>query len=123
MIETTNKERRLLKKLIKLAATYPDGKIPESIATPADDYYLKKLLNKKLLFRSSIDGTINKNTGMIPNDAISISKTGNHYLAEHHDSELDKFKSGVLLPIIVSVVTTGIIWVIGKLWTLLNPFR
>ena len=122
MIETTRKERRLLKKLINLAATYPDGKIPESSAIPADDYYLKKLLDKKLLFRSSISGKVNENTGRIIIDAISVSKSGNHYLEEHRDSEFDRFKSGVLLPIIVSVITTGVIWLTGKLWTLIRSF-
>lgn len=127
MIETTRKERKLLKKIIKLSKKYSDRNIPYGTPVPQSNYYLKLLLEKGLIQNSSSSSKSNSDidtpeftSTMQTFDSITPSTEGLHYLEINRDANITFFKKSILVPILVSVATTILIWLIVWLLGLLH---
>lgn len=106
-ISTVTKERRLLRKIIKLSKSLPENKVPENqIETDNNRYYLDSLLKKELLWRTSIGDIQNTNTGGYIMDSYTPSTEGLHYFEKRSESVKLFLLRSIFTPIIVSAATT-----------------
>lgn len=105
-IETVAKERKLLKKIIKLSKNNPELKVTyEQLNLNEDDYYLKSLLNKELVWNSSI-GHKKDGFGSPIYDSYMPSPEGLHFFEKRTESVKSFFYRSIFTPIIVSALTT-----------------
>ena len=100
MIETIRAERVLLKKLSKYKSlNHNDPKITK------DPYLIKDLVDKGLVQIYPVNKVKNHITNMVDFN-YSLSPEGEHYFQERHEQFRKFLFRSVLVPIIVSVITT-----------------
>lgn len=100
MIETIRAERVLLKKLSKYKSlNHNDPTITK------DPYLIKDLLDKGLVQIYPVNKVKNHITNMVDFN-YSLSPEGEHYFQERHEQFRKFLFRSVLVPIIVSVITT-----------------
>lgn len=97
-------EKKLLKRLIKAATQYTDQSIPISeINSGFDNYYLQRLLNKKLVFKHAHQ---EDEEGNMIFDSVVISNEGTHYFEINKEELKHFFLRSIATPIVVSAITT-----------------
>lgn len=112
----TSKEIQLLKKMIKLSKKYPDKKIPVAdLPVSVDDFFLDILFKKNYITYTEEIGIKGISKGP---DKFFVTESGYqvpYYLREHNKKFI---RESILVPIVVSIATTGLIKLIPYLFHL-----
>lgn len=114
-MKTLRKERKLLKKLIKLSKKYERNIIPiNALPVDVNNYYLKQLISKNLV-------KLNNSTGIDPIThrptskaiGITITNNGEHFHEERNEEfsmlMLKSFWFPIAVAFITSLLTNGIL--------------
>lgn len=104
IMKTIRKERRLLRKLIRLSKTTNNKISVDDLPVSPNNYYLSQLVDKKLV----IPSYQNSNPFTDGPDYFKITKQGKHYFELRHEDLRSLLFRSVYIPIIVSFVTTCI---------------
>lgn len=118
-METVKKERKLLKDLINLSKKYDHNIIPiNSLPVDANNYYLKQLISKNLIKvtnSTGINPTTHQPINSGPVDMI-VTDQGQHYFENLWEDIKAFLLKSVLVPIIVSIITTILVLLIKGLF-------
>lgn len=114
MIETTRPQRKLLKKIIKLSkkkkyASYKD------LNVDSDNPDISHMLNVKLIKLTDSNLITKKNTSLyIHYDSVVPLDAGLIYFDFRKEEFWHFIKRSILVPIAVSIFTTGALWLCGS---------
>lgn len=117
-METVNKERKLLKEVIHTYKRNGALTMPlEDFKIDSRNYYFRQLIKKGLL-KLSFDKT--GDNAFPVYDQLYLTDSGLHFFEVNREA-LKKFVlRSVATPVVVSIITTGLLWLIGWLTGLVH---
>lgn len=117
-METVYKERKLLKKLISISKQFNNQNVKfTDFDIDDNDYYLNQLIQKRLIIKTG--NQWDEHDRIIP-DYYQVTDYGLHFFEERREETLQFIKKSILTPIAVSIITTGLMWIIGLLTGLIS---
>lgn len=111
-LETVRKERKLLKKLIKVSKNYSNGDIPVSHPLIDDNnYYFQQLTHKELVSVSKAKDVDTLN--WVPT-AYAVTELGQHFFEKRHEVSKELMLKSFWFPLAVafltSLLTNGVLY-------------
>ncbi len=109
-METLFKERKLLRKIIRLThKSTMQSVYPNKLGIEFNNFYLNELLSKELLSVHHVNNGPEPNSGI---KSIRLTEAGLHFFEFKRERLINFLMRSVATPIIVSALTTGLIWLI-----------
>lgn len=110
-METVYQERKLLRKVIRKYHKKHELTIPLSdFGISSDNYYFKKLKSNDLLALSFVK---ENKAGFPIYDYLYLTDAGLHFFEIQHEKLKNFIFRSIATPVVVSIITTGLIWLIG----------
>lgn len=110
-METIYKERKMLKKIVKRSKKTDKTMLDlYDLNIDLDDYYLSLLSQHKFVSRSFGNGDQSDRPHF-----VHLNESGRYFFEYRWNLILEFIAKSIATPIIVSVITTGVLWFIGWL--------